>query len=100
MPGMGTLTRSPPHRPNAGYVIGKETVAWARARVGEMRRVEMWRGGGRSNISVAAPFVWRCLTGSAVPADIGRRGYDFAPHANPDKPQYDRRSSGHICDCR
>ena len=20
----------PPHRPNAGYVIGKETVAWAR----------------------------------------------------------------------
>src|SRR5271156_4889869 len=25
-----------------------------------MRRVEMWRGGGRSNISVAAPFVWRC----------------------------------------
>src|SRR3982750_3628680 len=31
-----------------------------------MRRVEMWRGGGRSNISVAAPFVWRCLTGSAV----------------------------------
>jgi predicted RecB family nuclease len=26
----------------------------------------MWRGGGRSNISVAAPFVWRCLTGSAV----------------------------------
>src|SRR5262245_22806848 len=26
----------------------------------------MWRGGGRLNISVAAPFVWRCLTGSAV----------------------------------
>jgi hypothetical protein len=24
-------------------------------------RVEMWRGGGRSNIYVAAPFVWRCL---------------------------------------
>jgi hypothetical protein len=21
----------------------------------------MWRGDGRSNISVAAPFVWRCL---------------------------------------
>src|ERR1700746_3045699 len=29
-------------------------------------RVEMWRGGCRPNISVAAPFVWRCLTGSAV----------------------------------
>jgi hypothetical protein len=26
----------------------------------------MWRGGGRSSISVAAPFVWRCLTGPAV----------------------------------
>src|SRR6059058_4682990 len=26
----------------------------------------MWRGGCRSNISVAAPFVWRCLTGSAM----------------------------------
>src|ERR1039458_174959 len=23
-------------------------------------RVEMWRGGVRQNISVAAPFVWRC----------------------------------------
>src|SRR5262245_24191743 len=30
---------------------------------GGARRVEMWRSGGRSNISVAAPFVWRCLTG-------------------------------------
>ena len=26
-------------------------------------RVGVWRGGGRPNISVAAPFVWRCLTG-------------------------------------
>jgi hypothetical protein len=26
----------------------------------------MWRGGCRLNISVAAPFVWRCLSGSAV----------------------------------
>jgi hypothetical protein len=38
----------------------------ARPATSEMRRVEMWRGDGRSNISVAAPFVWRCLTGSAV----------------------------------
>jgi hypothetical protein len=28
----------PPHRPNAGYVIGKETVAWAPG-VSEMRRL-------------------------------------------------------------
>ncbi len=29
-------------------------------------RVEMWRGGVRKNISVAAPFVWRCLNGSTM----------------------------------
>src|SRR6202035_5788665 len=29
-------------------------------------RVGMWRGGLRSTMSVAAPFVWRCLSGSAV----------------------------------
>ena len=29
-------------------------------------RVEMWRGGFRSNISVAASFVWRCLSGSTM----------------------------------
>src|SRR5580693_4149370 len=26
----------------------------------------MWRGGCRSNISVAASFVWRCLSGSTM----------------------------------
>src|SRR5882762_590400 len=26
----------------------------------------MWRGGCRSDISVSAPFVWRCLSGSTV----------------------------------
>jgi hypothetical protein len=30
------------------------------------RRVGMWRGGVRSTMSVAAPFVWRCLSGSAI----------------------------------
>ena len=29
-------------------------------------RVEMWRGGCRSNISVSASFVWRCLSGATV----------------------------------
>jgi hypothetical protein len=32
--------------------------------VRRLGRVEMWRGGCRLNISVAAPFVWRCLSGS------------------------------------
>jgi hypothetical protein len=26
----------------------------------------MWRGGCRPNISVSAPFVWRCLSGSTL----------------------------------
>ena len=30
------------------------------------RRVEVWRGGVRLSMSVSAPFVWRCLSGSAV----------------------------------
>ena len=29
-------------------------------------RVEMWRGFCRPDISVSAPFVWRCLSGSTV----------------------------------
>src|ERR1700732_444615 len=32
--------------------------------ISEFGRVEMWRGGCRLNISVAASFVWRCLSGS------------------------------------
>src|SRR5204863_5435422 len=47
------------------------------------RRVEMWRGGCRSNISVAAPFVWRCLTGSAMapfPHPAHRTGQADLPH--------------------
>ena len=29
-------------------------------------RVEMWRGGGRFGLSVAAPFVWRCPSNLAI----------------------------------
>src|SRR5712671_891029 len=48
-------------------------------------RVEMWRGGCRLNISVAASFVWRCLSGSALapfPHPAHRTGRaDFPPPA-------------------
>src|SRR5260370_11587761 len=46
-------------------------------------RVEVWRGGCRSNISVAAPFVWRCLTGSPMapfPHPAHRTGHAELPH--------------------
>jgi tRNA synthetases class I (C) catalytic domain len=45
-------------------------------------RVEMWRGGSRLSISVSAPFVWRCLTGSAMapfPHPPGHRRRSPAP---------------------
>ena len=46
-------------------------------------RVEMWRGGCRSNISVSASFVWRCLSGSTMtpfPHPSHRTGHADFPH--------------------
>src|SRR5450759_4766453 len=46
-------------------------------------RVEMWRGGVRQNISVAASFVWRCLNGSTMapfPHPAHRTGQADFPH--------------------
>src|SRR3984893_17526945 len=43
----------------------------------------MWRGGFRPNISVAASFVWRCLSGSAMtpfPHPAHRTGQADLPH--------------------
>jgi transposase len=49
----------------------------------EMGRVEVWRGCCRSDISVAAPFVWRCLTGSTLarsPHPARQTGHADFPH--------------------
>jgi ABC-type branched-subunit amino acid transport system ATPase component len=46
-------------------------------------RVEMWRGGCRLNIAVAASFVWRCLSGSTMtpfPHPAHRTGQADFPH--------------------
>jgi hypothetical protein len=46
-------------------------------------RVEMWRGGRRSGVSVAAPFVWRCPNTRAVapfPHPAHRTGHADCPH--------------------
>src|ERR1700719_2430671 len=48
-----------------------------------MGRVQMWRGSCRSNISVAAPFVWRCLSSSTMapfPHPAHRTGQADFPH--------------------
>src|ERR1700736_429906 len=45
-------------------------------------RVEVWRSGCRLNISVAAPFVWRCLTSSTLapfPHPAHRTGHADLP---------------------
>jgi len=55
---------------------------WFLPRMAGMGRVGVWRSGGRPNISVAAPFVWRCLTGSTVapfPHPPGHRRRSPAP---------------------
>ena len=46
-------------------------------------RVEMWRGGSRFGLSVAAPFVWRCPSNLAVapfPHPAHRTGHADLPH--------------------
>src|SRR5277367_3373558 len=48
-----------------------------------LRRVGVWRGGFRLSMSVAAPFVWRCLSGAAVapfPHPPHRTGHADLPH--------------------
>src|SRR5690349_18975088 len=44
--GVGQKDAFPPHLPNAGYVIGKETVAWASG-VGELRRFRTFPASAR-----------------------------------------------------
>ena len=49
----------------------------------EIGRVEMWRGSGRLGLSVAAPFVWRCPSNSALtpfPHPAHRTGRADFPH--------------------
>jgi hypothetical protein len=38
----------------------------ARQRTAGVGRVEVWRGDVRLSMSVSAPFVWRCLSGSTM----------------------------------
>src|SRR5213594_3202374 len=66
--------------PTASKKPKKSLDPWAPSTHG---RVEMWRGGCRLNISVAASFVWRCLSGSAMapfPHLAHRTGHADFPH--------------------
>ena len=49
----------------------------------EYGRVRMWRGGLRCSLSVAAPFVWRCLNSRTLtpfPHPAHRTGHAELPH--------------------
>jgi hypothetical protein len=62
-------------------------------------RVEMWRGGGRSGLSVAAPFVWRCPSNLAVapfPHPPHRTGRALLTHPAPFRHIKPSRSSGRV----
>src|SRR5271165_3319469 len=51
--------------------------------VAKLGRVGVWRGGVRPSMSVSAPFVWRCLSGSTVapfPHPSHRTGHADRPH--------------------
>src|SRR5208283_5364335 len=59
---------------------GPDLTVQRMARIG---RVGVWRGGFRLSMSVAAPFVWRCLSGSTMapfPHPPHRTGRADFPH--------------------
>jgi len=63
----------------------------------EMGRVEVWRGCCRLNVSVAAPFVWRCLTGSTLapsPHPARQTGHADFPHPAFSRPVRPSLSAG------
>ena len=56
---------------------------WVGNLLGQTGRVGMWRGSSRFGLSVAAPFVWRCLSNLALtpfPHPPHRTGRADFPH--------------------
>ena len=72
--------------------VGVEGLLRDKTRKPGKGRVGKWRGGGRPGMSVSAPFVWRCLSGSTIApfplpshrtghADFPASGSRTRPHA-------------------
>jgi hypothetical protein len=77
--------RHPDHPPSLSEHCGHRPIFIAH-RSAANGGVEMWRGYCRSDISVSAPFVWRCLSGSTVtpfPHPARRTGQAALPHPAP-----------------
>src|SRR5215831_7268930 len=64
------ISDSAPRKLYAWYSVPGPSLTHNRTRCrrcgGGLGRVGMWRGGGRLGMSVSAPFVWRCLSGSTI----------------------------------
>src|SRR5580692_11369373 len=63
--------------------MGTNSAFLSAYRTAGIGRVETWRGGVRSSMSVSAPFVWRCLSGSTIapfPRPAHRTGRADFPH--------------------
>src|SRR5713101_8203579 len=76
------LTMEDPRSKYSKPPFWKQTQPWP-GLARDMGRVEMWRGGCRPDISVSAPFVWRCLSGSTMtpfPHPAHRTGHADLPH--------------------
>ena len=95
-PWLASLDRGRPPATAKGSSSRRASIAWKegffsdlpppywfpRRRTG-VGKVEVWRGDVRLSMSVSAPFVWRCLSGSAVapfPHPAHRTGRADFPH--------------------
>ena len=68
---------------NRGCAFAEGMCAICAKRTAGAGKVEVWRGDVRLSMSVPAPFVWRCLSGSAVapfPHPAHRTGRADFPH--------------------
>ena len=78
-----TLARRTAATPRTATSVDGFAASASRPRSSGSRRVEVWRGDVRLSMSVSAPFVWRCLSGSTVapfPHPAHRTGRADFPH--------------------
>ena len=102
--------RSPALSHSSAAVLPLKSHSPIPAQMAESGGVGMWRGSGRPGMSVSAPFVWRCLSGSTIApfphpshrtghADFPASGSRTRPHAfahGTSRPSRVRRTSPQV----
>jgi len=87
----------------SGPCVSVSAAAGAAKLLTPFGRVEMWRGGDRFGLSVAAPFVWRCPSTRAVapfPHPAHRTGQADFPHPALGQDSMLSPSGSRGCRCR